>query len=191
MQVPPSVERPAGTPAVVVRNLYAQIIKPHPIGIPTDADRAVIWPLLSERLVAILETASRCEADYLRQFPDPNQKPGFGWLEEGLFSGSEEMADPSDIRIIRTDRLGNRRYLVWVEFTYRETSATYCCRPPNPRNTFKWRGVVTVDGATGRYLIDDFRRISRKSGKAWGGLSEKFMFAGCRGPRWVGAGAND
>jgi hypothetical protein len=183
LQSPPGGVGPSGTPDVVVRNLYAHIVKARPIGIPTGTDRAVLWPLLTGRLVAVLETARRCEEDYFRRHPDRDLKPDFGWIETGLFSGPDEMALPSLVQIIRTDTIGRLRYLVLVEFTYRELFETYG-RPPDPRNTFQWRGEVTVDGATGRFLVDEFRRVDNGSGERARALSEQFV--GCRGTRWVG-----
>jgi hypothetical protein len=54
------------TPDQVVQDLYAQIVKTRPVGIPKGVDRAALWPLLSKRLIRVLETAQRCKADYFR-----------------------------------------------------------------------------------------------------------------------------
>ncbi len=175
----PSSETPEG----VVRTLYARIVKTRPLGIPTGADRAALWPLLTPRLVKVLETAQRCEADYFRQHPEPDLKPEFGWLEDGLFSGFDEMALPSDARIMRTESVGRERYRVVVQFTYRESFETYN-RPPDPTHTFQWRGEVMVERHGSQFLVDDFRRIDEGSMERPRALSETFV--GCKGRRWVG-----
>ena len=173
----------SGTPDAVVRTLYAHIVRARPLGIPTGDDRAALWPLLTGRLIRVLETADRCEQDYFRQHPQTDSKPEFGWLEGGLFSGPDEMALPSDVRIVRTDTVARERYRVLVQFTYRESFETYG-RPPNPANTFRWRGEVMVEGHNGRFRVDDFRRLDERSGKRLQALSRSFL--GCRGSQWVG-----
>ncbi len=175
---------PAGTPEAVVQTLYAYIVKARPLGIPRGADRAALWPLLTSRLARVLETGQRCEEDYFRQHPPrPDSKPEFDWLEEGLFSGPDEMALPSEVRVVRTDAIAPPRYRVLVEFTYREPAGADS-RPPNPADSFEWRGEVIVDGEHGRFLVDDFRRIVSSGERP--ALSH--VFAGCRGARWVGDG---
>jgi hypothetical protein len=79
--------------AVVIR-LYKQVVSRKPLGIPRGKDRKAIWPLLSRDLIQRMRVAKECEKDYFRQYPDPNLKPAFGWLEFGLFSGANEQAAP-------------------------------------------------------------------------------------------------
>jgi len=175
-------ERPSpGRPEAVVQRLYAQIVKSRPLGIPTEADRAVLWPLLTPRLAGILVTAERCQEDYFRQHPDPDLKPEFGWLEVGLFSGPDEMALPSEVNVVGTDALTRGRHVVHVEFTYRDSIFG---RAGDPDYTFRWRGEVIVEQGTRGFLVDDFRRIDAASNKRLRALSQQFV--GCRGTRWVG-----
>lgn len=183
VMLPTIAQATRNTPDGVVRALYAQIVKTRPLGIPREADRAVLWPLLTPRLVRVLETGERCEADYFRQHPEPDLKPEFGWLEDGLFSGPDEMAVPADVLIIRTESVGSRRYRVVVQFTYKESFETYN-RPPDPAHAFQWRGEATVERQAGRFLIDDFSRIDTASRKRSRALSEEFV--GCKGAQWVG-----
>ena len=59
--------------------------------------------LMSARLATQLKEARRCEDDYRQQHAGDNGKPGFGWLEIGLFSGANEMALPAEVAIARTE----------------------------------------------------------------------------------------
>src|SRR5450755_1101560 len=81
--------------AVVVR-LYKQVVFRKPLGVSwKKADRKAIWPLLSHNLIEHIKVAEECEKDYDRQHHDPNLKAPFAWLENGLFSGGNEQAEPS------------------------------------------------------------------------------------------------
>ena len=97
-------------PASVVRKLYRQVVARRPLGIPQGADRAAIWPFLSQPLIKRFDIAEACEADEGReeaqklrgeyanddgQNPPVMSKPLIAWLESGLFSGGSEEAIPA------------------------------------------------------------------------------------------------
>lgn len=169
----------------VVQAFYAQIIKHHPLGVPEGNVRDTLWPFLSARVQRQLEAGQACEQDYYRQHsrvPNADQpKPEFAWLEQGLFSGWNEMALPAAARIRRTDVGTAGRYRVDLGFTYRDTFATYG-RPPDDSNTFRWSGAVHVISEGDRYVLDEFN-LRDPEGKP---LPAALGFPGCKGSRWIG-----
>jgi hypothetical protein len=171
----------------VVRRLYTYVVQSHPLGIPSDAEMQTIGPLLSSHVTAILDAGRACEADYFRQYKATlsDGKPEFGWLERGLFSGENESAIPVEFRIVKSapGPAGGRK--VVVELTYRDTSETYCCWAPDPRNTYRWRVAVLVKTESGRFVIDDVVHDAERVDRSRWRLSTSFK--GCAGKRWVGA----
>jgi hypothetical protein len=178
--VPPS-------PEAVVRQFYAVIIKHHPLGLPTGPVKRELMPYLSARLSGVLVQLQACEDDYYRRYrrrlEAEQLKPSIGWLEEGLFSGGSEEAIPAEVVVSAARRLPDGRLRAEVEFTYRDTYETYG-RPPDPKNTFKWRGAVVLAQEGTRYLIDDYVPIDHDTGTDRRALSQSFDE--CRGGRWVG-----
>ena len=170
-------------PATVVEKLYREVVARQPLGIPTGADKKAIWPFLSQKRARQLETAKSCEDDYYRLHRGSDEKPEFGWLEFGLFSGGNEEAAPAEFQVERTEALGEGTYQVHLRLTYRETFETYG-RPPDPKSTFHWPAAVVVISEKGRFLVDDVLLFARDSTKVDWRLSQEF--AGCDGPRWVG-----
>jgi hypothetical protein len=168
-------------PDAAVRQLYAYVVAHHPLGIPTGADKEALWPLLSRRLVRQLETARACEDDYHRKH-SVDGKPAFGWLETGLFSGSDEQALPNEVKVERTEsRDGAVR--VYLHFTYRETSATHG-REPDHATAFHWRGAAIAKLEGGHFVVDDVLVFKDNSTTIDSRLSQ--MFSGCSGPKWIG-----
>jgi hypothetical protein len=170
-------------PGSVVQELYQQVVAHKPLGIPKGADKAAIWPLLSNRLTQKLDAAQACEDDYYRQMTDKNSKPGFAWLENGLFSGANEEATPSAVALERTEPSKNGSFRVYVRLTYKESFETYD-RPPNPADTFHWRVVAVVKSQGERFVVDDILFFKVDSTKIASRLTE--FFKGCDGSRWVG-----
>ena len=162
-----------------MREFYRQIVATHPDGVPEGRDKQLLWPLLTPRLIAVLENTRACERDYFRKHPDPNSKAGFWWSEQGLFSGSEEESAPAEVKQITTRSIAPRHFHVTVEFTYKDTFETYG-RPPDPNAHFSWRGVVTVDCSSGRCLIDDFTHSD------WHHPMSQMIASECRGGLWIG-----
>ncbi|HUD67682.1 MAG TPA: hypothetical protein VMQ17_24080 [Candidatus Sulfotelmatobacter sp.] len=104
-------------PEAVVRCLYSEVVARHPIGIPEGADMKVFAPYLSKALLHRIDIAVACAADYDRQYPDPNLKPPFAWLEAGLFSGDDEQASPQGFDIERTQSEKDGCFRVCVRLT--------------------------------------------------------------------------
>jgi len=169
-------------PEAVVMRLYHEVATRRPLGIPKGADKAAIWPLLSTRLVRVLDTAQSCENDYFRQRAGKDGKPEFSWLETGLFSGENEEGIPSSALVQRADGHRDGSFWVFVRLTYRESFETYG-RKPNPANKFNWRVVAIVKPEAGQFVVDDIVRFDESSKKQLR-LSESFV--GCSGSRWVG-----
>lgn len=161
-----------------VRKFYKHVVARHPLGIPRGSDRELLWPLMTRRLVRILQTAAACEDDYFRRNTCSSCKPQFSWLEFGLFSGGNEEALPAEIEIVDSESIAPKSFRITVKFTYRETFATYG-RPPNPENHFEWLGQVIVDCSKKSCLIDDFSRKDYD-------FTLSTSFIGCDGSRWVG-----
>jgi len=173
-------------PDVVVRQLYRLVVARHPIGLPTGADKAAIWPLLSKRLVRQFETAKACQDDWFSQnardtrqkAPPPAPpvvlKPDFAWLEEGLFSGTNEQAVPAAVVVEGTEPQRDGAFSVNLQFAYADT-------------TFHWRGAVIVRSEGGRFVVDDVLVFKENSAEIASRLSHTLTL-GCNGPRWVGYG---
>jgi hypothetical protein len=179
---------PDQSPDSVVRELYQQVVARRPLGIPKGDDRAALWPFLSLRVIQKLGTAQACEDDYLRQTPDKNGKPAFGWLETDLFSGSNEWAIPASAVVDRTKPMKDGTFRVYVRLTYKESFETYG-RPPDPANTFDWHVAAVVKSEGGRFVVDDVLRFEDGSTKTASRLTDSFR--GCDGPRWVGIKVRD
>jgi hypothetical protein len=164
-------------PEVVVRKLYRYIVAHRPLGIPAGKDRRALWPLMTKRLVAILETGAACEEDYYRQHRNDDGKPEFAWLETGLFSGSNERAMPVQVTVVGRKSIAPQQFKLVLRFKYRDTFDTYG-RPPDDSNTFTWRGTVLVDCSADSCAVDDFIPSE--------GLPLSKSFVGCKGQQWVG-----
>lgn len=176
------------SPDSVVRKLYQQVVARRPLGIPRGEDKAALWSFLSTRLIQKLDAAQACEYDYLRQTPNKDGKPPFGWLESGLFSGPDERAIPSSAAVERTVRMKDGTFRVYVRLTYKETFETYG-RPPNPANTFDWHVAAVVISEGGRFVVRDILLFEENSTKITSRLTESFH--GCNGPHWVGIREED
>lgn len=170
--------RPASLPdqpEALVRNLYTEVVARHPIGIPRDADMKIFGPYLSKALLHRIDVAHACAADYDRQYPDPNLKPPFAWLEAGLFSGDDEQAEPRAFQIERTQSEGDGSFRVYVKLTWGA--------PPEKPST--WQVAAVVVREDDHFVLDDVIYLKDKNREAEGRLSE-YLSAGCDGPRWVG-----
>jgi hypothetical protein len=180
----------------VVWKLYHEVVTHGSIGIPYGAERAAIWPLLSKRLIKILETGQACGSDWDRQNPGPDPstasrgeplpilKPGFPWLEENLFSGWNEESAPSWAVVERSEAQKDRSYLVYVRLAYQDHG------PPDQPSTFPpmhLQAVATVISENRRLVIDDILLVfdgdESTEGKTHR-LSDTFV--GCDGPHWIG-----
>ena len=176
----------SSSPINVVRAFYDQIIKLHPIGIPTGEAKRALWPLLSSRLAHRLDALQACEDDYYRRnkkkLESEQLKPSIGWIESGLFSGENEQALPAEVTITRLEPAGTGRFKAYLQFTYRGHIRDV--RPPDDSNTFRWSGIVLVVSEGNRYAVDDYIPIDLDSGKPLAALSQGFPERS--GNRWVG-----
>jgi hypothetical protein len=172
---PASAER---APDAVVRGLYREVVARHPVGIPGDADMKIFAPYLSKALLHRVDLATACSADWDGQYPDPNLKPPFAWLEAGLFSGDDEQASPRAFHIERTqqEREGSSR--VYVRLTWGA-----------PTSPWIWHVAAIVVRENGHSVVDDVIYLKDENRDVESRLSE-YLSAGCDGSRWVGYADN-
>lgn len=163
-----------GQPEDVVRQLYREIVKRHPLGIPKGTNRTAIWPFLSSDLRNRLDTAQRCERDYFRQHKKKNEKPEFPWLEDGLFSGGNEEALPTSAVVKNAEQQHDGTIRVNVELSYKETPTTFAWR---------WKVAAIVKAEAGRYVVDEIVQFGEEPRQE---IKTSAAFAKCRGARWVG-----
>jgi hypothetical protein len=174
----------ASAPESVVREFYGHIIKDHPLGLPEGATKAALWPLMTPRLVRVLDAARACEADYFRKHPaNGDEKPEFWWLEAGLFSGENEMALPAQFEIMNDEALPKNQHRLTLRFTYLE-SVDENGRAPDPASAFQWRGAVIVACDDERCRIDDFIPFDIDTAKPLTPLSQSFT--SCKAGKWMG-----
>lgn len=165
-----------GAPEEVVRSLYREVVARHPMGIPDGKEWKRIAPYLSKKLIGRLNTTKACEKDYFRQYPDPNSKPPFDWMERGLFSGSWEEAAPASFRFDKTEPENDGSFRIHLSLRYRY--------PPPPE---WWHIVVIVVEENGRFVVDDVISFPEDVKGGETRLSE-LLAHGCDGPKWVGYG---
>jgi hypothetical protein len=164
-------------PEALVRSLYTEVVARHPIGIPADTNMKIFAPYLSKALIHRIDVAVACAADYDRQYPDPNLKPPFVWLEAGLFSGDDERAEPRafDIERAQSDKDGSFRVYVKLRWG------------ASPGDQEIWHVAVIVLREDGHFVVDDVIYLKDEGRPVESRLSE-YLSAGCDGPRWVGRG---
>jgi hypothetical protein len=165
-------------PEALVRSLYQQVVARHPIGIPGDADMKIFAPYLSKTLLHRIDVAVACAADYDRQYPDPNLKPTFAWLESGLFSGGDERSEPRAFQIETTQSEEDGSFRVYVRLTWGS---------PPKRPWMIWHVAAIVVRENGHFVVDDVIYLKDERQEVDSRLSEG-LSAGCDGPRWVGDG---
>jgi hypothetical protein len=162
----------------VVRSLYGEVVARHPIGMPEGADMKILAPYLSKAPLHRIDIAVACAADYDRQYPDPNLKPPFAWLEAGLFSGDDEQASPPGFDIERTQSEKDGYFRVCVRLTWGS--------PKRPRI---WHVAAIVLWENGHFVVDDVIYLNDESRDVDSRLSELFI-SGMRRPSlgWVRGG---
>jgi hypothetical protein len=161
-----------------IHSFYGRIVADKPLGIPEKAAKAALWPLMTPRLTAILDTARACEADYYRKHANSDEKPEFWWLEAGLFSGPNEMALPAKYEILSIEPLPDGRQKATLRFTYAETL----------ESSFQRRSAVILACTNEQCLVDDFVPFDIDTAKPLTPLSQSF--GDCNGETWVGPAAN-
>jgi len=160
-----------------VNDLYQAIVARHPIGIPRGTDKALIWPLLSQRLKQQLETAQACQDDYRRQHPtDIDPKPA--WLRTGVFAGDSKRAAPLYALVTKKEPEKNGSFDVYVNLTYVKV-------PGFVPDHASWNLIATVVPEDDRFVVDDVRLFDGLDTDGPSHLLSE-TFAGCDGPKWTG-----
>ena len=174
--LPGLLNQPAVTGSVI--DLYQRIVERHPIGIPTGAARAAIWPFLSRRLARQLETTQACQDDYFRQHPDPGAGPKPAWLDSGIFVGHSKRAFPLNALVTHQEPQKDGSFAISV-------SLTYVKLPGFVPDEATWEAVARVIPQDNRFDIDDVRLFD---GLGTDGPSHLLSetFAGCDGAHWTG-----
>jgi hypothetical protein len=101
-------------------------------------------------------------------------KPPF--LEDGLFTGANERAEPRSFEIERTESEKDGSFQVVVRLTWEE--------PPDKEI---WRVAVVVVQENGRLVVDNVIFLKDKDLAVEYRLSESLTH-GCKGSHWVGYG---
>lgn len=170
-----------------VRKLYEEVVTHHPLGIPTGAEKAAIWPLLSKRLAEQLQTAQSCEADYVRQQQtrDSARKPT--WLKAGIFTGDGERALPTWSFAYSRGPQQDGSIQVDVELHYSPDSE-HSFAAHNLERT-SWGAAARVIVEDGQFVVDDVRIFNRFPAEGPSHLLSG-SFTGCDGPYWTGLDAS-
>jgi hypothetical protein len=160
-----------------VNDLYQAIVARHPIGIPRGTDKAVIWPLLSQRLKQQLEMAQVCQDDYRRQHPKTDIDPKPAWLRTGLFAGDSKRAEPLYAVVTKKEPGKDGSFDVYVNLTYIKIPGFV------PDHT-QWEIIATVVPEGNRFVVDDVRLFDGLDTDGPSRLLSE-TFAGCDGPKWT------
>ncbi len=164
-------------PDALVSSLYEQVVARHPLGIPYGADLKIFAPYLSKALLRRFDLNNACFADWRRRNPDPSLKPPVGLIENGLFSGGNEEAQPQTFHIERAESGKDGSARVYVKLTWAD--------PPN--NPLTWNVAAVVVREDDRPVVDDILYLKDGNGDVESSLS-KDLSTGCDGARWVDAG---
>ena len=164
-----------------VRVFYTRITRYQPLGIPYGTAKKALWPLLSRRLAAELESFQACDDDYYRRYGEilraNTYKPATPWLEDGLFTGPNDAADPIKFSILDSRAAGENRVDVHLRFTQKDDGYGH------PPSYYFAEGVVTAVLENNRWVIDDF--VAMYENDELRRLSDGYPEA-CKGGRWVG-----
>ena len=157
---------------------YSQIIKYEPLGIPAGRAKKALWPLLSKRLARELDSFQACDDDYYRRYGDSlkaNQyKPATPWLEDGLFSGPNDEADPTRFSILGSKAIGENRVDVHLMFTAQSADKSEA--------DWHYEGLVTVILENHRWVVDDFLPLDENN-ELWR-LSDRYPVV-CKDGHWA------
>jgi hypothetical protein len=162
-------------PDALVSRFYEQVVARHPLGMPYGADMKVFAPYLSKALRHRLDVSEACFADWHRQNPDPNLKPPSTLLEDGLFSGPSEKAEPKTFHIERIEPGSNGSSRVTVRLTWEDPSS----------KPYFWYVAAVVVSESGHLAVDDVLYLEDMGGEPGSRLSEA-LTRGCKGAHWIG-----
>lgn len=166
----PSV--PAAQAEAIVASFYKEVVAHQPIA--EMGDPKVFGPYLSKALLHRFDDNTACFADWYRKNPGTTDKPPFGQLEMGVYSGSSERSHPQTFHVEKTESREDGSSRVTVKLTYSEP-------------TFKllWHVAVVVVRENDRPVVDDVIYVKDKDYPYGGRLSE-VLLAECKGPRGDG-----
>jgi len=179
--LPLSAQAPSSAAQALVTRFYTLCIKHGVAGLPLEAEtKNTLRPLLSEDLSRRIDDAEACQADFIRQNPDPPPvnprvppviyKPPF--VDCCLFTSTPD-GTPTSFTLGTTKVLRDGRYYVVVHFVRRDMFGV-----------IKWRDAAIVKREGDRFVIDN--AVSDEDRKPAGYLPAPMTFEGCKGPRWVG-----
>jgi len=162
-------------PDALVSSLYEQVVARHPLGVPYGADKKIFAPYLSKSLRRRFDLTKACFADWRRQNPDPSLKPPSVLIENGLFSGSAEEAEPTAFHIERTQSLKDGSSRVYVRLTWEDSV----------NKPFIWYVAAVVVPENSRLVVDDVFYLKSKVGDVESSLSQD-LSSQCVNGHWVG-----
>lgn len=155
----------------MVASFYKEVVARHPIA--GMGDPKVFEPYFSKGLLHRFDDNTACFADWYRKNPGTTDKPPFGQLEMGVYSGGVEKSNPQTFHVEKTETRKDGSSRVYVKLTYAEP-------------TFKllWHVAVVVVRENDRPVVDDVIYLRDKDDPEEYRLSE-VLLADCKGPRWV------
>jgi hypothetical protein len=179
--LPSSGQTAASTPQALVARFYTLCITHHVAGLPLKAEaKTALHPLLSEDLRGRIDDGEACQADFIRQFPDPPPvnplvppiiyKPPF--VDCCVFTSTPD-GPPTSFRLGPATVLRDGRYRVFVHFFLRDDMGG-----------IRWQDAAIVKREGDRFVIDDV--VFDADRKPAGYLPQPVSFPGCHGRRWVG-----
>lgn len=135
----PTTQRVSNSPGTAVIKLYSALVRQKVTGLPTAKQRPSIWPLLTEDLKALLDSAQRKQDAFIQANPD--EKPPF--IEGDLFSSLFEGAQSFELG---QTSLVDRRAHVPVTFSHTSNG-----------KTTRWTDEVILAKSGGAWKIWDVR----------------------------------
>lgn len=157
-------------PEAVVAAFYKEVVRRHPIA--GMGDRKVFGPYLSKGLLHRFDDNAACFKDWVRRNPGTTDKPPFGQLEYGVYSGSSERSSPQTFHVEKVEPGKDGSSRVYVKLTYAE-----------PSFKLLWHVAAVVMREDGRPVVDDVIYLKDDDMPEEGRLSE-LLAEGCKGPRW-------
>lgn len=186
-------ERLSGLPALLdqpavtggVQKLYEEIVAHHPVGIPVDAEIAMLRPFLSKRLADQLQTAQACQDDYTRQHSTADGTPRPGWSTSGLFSGEGSHAAPVDALVERKEKQSDGSFLVYVDLEPADAVINLGHGRKAFHGGYTWQVEARVISENGQFVVDDVRIFDGFPAEGRFRLLSD-SFTGCDGSHWTG-----
>lgn len=167
---PPSLPN---EPKALVRSLYQKVVALHPLGDSVGGQLKAFAPYLSKALLHRIDLANACDADWHRQNRDPTAKPP--GLEDGLFTGDDERAEPTAFHIERVQAENDASIRVYVKLI----------RSDPDESPWNWNVAAILVRENGHLVVNDVIWLKDNPQGVDVRLS-KYLSTGCNGPHWVG-----